>query len=92
MYIRRKSNMGMTIDQKILYKKIDEILWFEWDPIGVNVYEEARDEHDSYLPQIFSLKIHGANKGTIAALLFKIETETMGLVGNIEHCREIAGK
>lgn len=82
----------MTTEQKILYRQIDEILWFEWDPIGVNVYEEARDEYYSYLPQAFGLKISGANKETIAAALFKIETETMCLSGNMAHCREIAGK
>ncbi|SEL89174.1 hypothetical protein SAMN05421740_112137 [Parapedobacter koreensis] len=82
----------MTFEQKILYQKIDEILWSDWDPIGVNVYEEARDEYYGYLPQIFGLKIHGANQETIASTLFKIETETMGLLRNIEHCREIAGK
>ncbi|SEL09113.1 hypothetical protein [Parapedobacter koreensis] len=82
----------MTIEQKILYQKIDEILWTEWDPIGVNVYEEARDEYHSYVPQIFSLKIHGADAEVIASTLFKIETGRMGLLGDIEHCREIAGK
>lgn len=82
----------MTPEQKIFYKQINEILWHEWDPIGVNVYEEARDEYDSYLPQIFNLKISGANKETIAAALFEIETVTMCLRGNMEHCRKIAGK
>jgi len=82
----------MTPEQKILYQQIDEILWYEWDPIGVNVYEEARDEYCSYLPQIFSLKIHGADEETIATALFKIETQTMCLLGNLEHCREIAAK
>ena len=33
-----------------LYKRIDEILWEDWDPIGVNDVEEARDEYQSYLP------------------------------------------
>lgn len=82
----------MTPEQKILYEQIDEILWFEWDPIGVNVYEEARDEYYSYLPQIFNLKISEANIEIIAAALFKIETQIMCLLGNIAHCREIAGK
>ncbi|GGC14391.1 hypothetical protein GCM10011386_02650 [Parapedobacter defluvii] len=62
------------------------------DPIGVNVYKEARDEYYSYLPQIFNLKINGANERTIATALFKIETETMCLLGNIAYCKEIAAK
>ena len=34
----------MTSEQKQLYKKIDEILWKEWDPIGVNDIDDVRDE------------------------------------------------
>lgn len=82
----------MTPEQKALYQKIDVVLWLEWDPIGVNEFEEARDEYYSYVHQIFSLKIQSAGEETIASTLFKIETETMGLLGNIEHCRVIAGK
>lgn len=35
----------MTEEQILIYKRIDEILWFDWDPIGVNQIEEARDEY-----------------------------------------------
>jgi hypothetical protein len=72
--------------------KIDEILWFDWDPICVNDVEEARNEYQSYTPQIFSLKINGAEKEAISKYLYKIETENMGLVGNIDKCLEIADK
>ena len=82
----------MTDEQKLVYKKIDELLWFEWDPIGVNDIEEVRDEYQSYTPQIFSLKINGADKETIAKYLNKIATDNMGLEGNIDHCREISDK
>jgi hypothetical protein len=44
-----------------LYDRIDEILWFDWDPIGCNEYEAARDEYHSYLPQVFSLAIEGSD-------------------------------
>ncbi len=83
----------MNVEQDTLYKIIDEILWNDWDPIGVNEYEEdARDEYHSYLPQIFKLKIDNAGKELIAQHLLKIETERMGLPGNIEKCRVVAQK
>jgi hypothetical protein len=82
----------VTKEQKVLYKILDEILWSEWDPIGINKYEEARDEYYSYLPEVFRLKINNADKEDIAQFLFKVETQNMGLFGNIEHCRKVAEK
>jgi len=82
----------MTNEEKPIYKRIDEILWFDWDPIGVNDTEQARDEYQSYIPRIFSLKINGGDKETIAQHLYKIETDNMGLGGNINNCRIIADK
>ena len=42
----------MTDKQKKLYKAIDEILWKDWDPIGVNDIEDVRDE---YFKQSFEI-------------------------------------
>lgn len=83
--------MGMTSEQRELYKSIDEILWNDWDPIGVND-NAPRDEYQSYTPTIFSLKINGVETETIAKKLYEIETITMGVLGSIDHCRQIADK
>lgn len=83
--------MSSPIDKNI-YKKVDEILWHEWDPIGVNEFEEARDEYYSYLQEVIRLKNSGADNETIAQHLFKIETERMGLFGNIDNCRRVAAE
>jgi len=77
---------------KRLYRAIDEILWNEWDPIGVNDFIDARDEYYGYIPHIYSLRVKGANKETLATHLFKIETERMGLLGNLERCKQIADR
>jgi len=82
----------MRDDQKSVYKSIDEILWNDWDPLGVNEFSEARDEYQSYTPDIFKLKIIGADKETIAQTLNDIATQKMGLFGNISHCRQVAEK
>lgn len=75
-----------------LYKALDNILWKDWDPIGVNEHLSARDEYYGYIPTIFDLKIKGADVETIAKKLFEIETARMGLFGNMKHCSEIAEK
>ena len=74
-----------------LYETIDLILWQDWDPIGINDIA-PRDEYQSYTPTIFKLKTNGADKETIAKTLHEIETGTIGVVGNIEHCRKVADK
>ncbi|MDB4904163.1 MAG: hypothetical protein JWQ63_3444 [Mucilaginibacter sp.] len=75
----------------LVYKKIDEILWFDWDPIGVNK-DGPRDEYQSYVPRIFELKKSGAEKQKIAEYLFTVETERMGMGGTFENCLNIADK
>lgn len=82
----------MTEEQKITFKRIDDILWFDWDPIGVNDIEDARDEYQSYTPEIFELKIKGADRSSIANRLNEIAVDRMGLLGNIEHCIKIADR
>lgn len=74
-----------------LYESIDLILWNDWDPIGINDIA-PRDEYQSYTPTIFKLKTIGADSETIAKTLYKIETETIGVSGNIDHCRQVAEK
>ncbi len=81
----------MSPEHKKLYEDIDEILWNDWDPIGVND-DAPRDEYQSYTPAIFGLKIKEADIGAIAQRLYEFETDNMGLGGDIEHCREIANK
>ena len=81
----------MNKEQIELYKKVDEILWNDWDPIGVNDIA-PRDEYQSYVPEIFSMLIHNKTENEIADCLYKIETETIGVMGSREHCLKIARK
>jgi hypothetical protein len=84
--------MGNKMSERDLeiYKKIDEILYFDWNPIGVG--ELPRDEYTSYTPKIFNLKKLGSNSETIAQALCELELYILGLPCDIEICREIAKK
>jgi hypothetical protein len=81
----------MNKEQKELYKAVDEILWNDWDPIGVNEIA-PRDEYQSYVPEIFSMLIQNKTDIEISDRLYKIETETIGVLGRKEHCLTIAKK
>lgn len=75
----------------LLYKMIDDILWTDWDPIGVNDIA-PRDEYRSYVPEILSLVKSGAVKEEIANRLYKLEKDNMGMFGSREHCITVANK
>jgi len=74
-----------------LYQRVDEILHYIWDPIGVSDMPTARDEYDSYLPTVFSLLTQdGNNSDKIAAYLVNVATDRMALHETREHALEIA--
>jgi hypothetical protein len=75
----------------LIYQQIDDVLWYDWDPIGINDMA-PRDEYQSYTPQIFNLVKSDTDRMLIAKTLSKIETYNMGLAGNIEKCLKIADK
>ena len=76
--------------ERELLTRINEVLHYLWDPIGVRGEPHARNEYDAYVPEIYSL-IHGsASAEQIAAHLEKIETERMGLGSKPELALAIA--
>ena len=62
-----------------LYQRVDEVLQYLWDPIGVSGVPEARDEYASYLSHVFSLLVSRAGDQEIAEFLNHTATQTMGL-------------
>lgn len=85
-----KNNLTAASDF-LLYKKIDDILWFDWDPIGINDIA-PRDEYQSYIPEIFGLVKAKADIQVIASRLHKLETDNMGMSGTLKNCLIIADK
>ena len=61
-----------------LYKAIDEVLWRDWDPIGISGIEGARDEYQMYLPQVYQLALAG-DHAKIVNYLFAVAVERMAL-------------
>ena len=72
----------MTPADEELYRRVDEVLHYIWDPIGVSHATTARDEYHSYLPHVFSLLKTNAAAEHIAAYLSDVSSQQMGLPGN----------
>ncbi len=68
----------LSARQLELYRAIDEILWRDWDPIGICGTHDARDEYRGYLPSAYQLALAG-DRAKIADYLFWAATERMGL-------------
>lgn len=77
----------LSPEHKELYQRVDEVLHYLWDPIGVSDVPEARDEYHSYLPHVFSLLVRRATTQEIVDFLDDTATQTMGLA-NTERGRE----
>ncbi len=62
-------------------EKIKQLLWLEWDPIGVCSEDWPSDEYDSYAMQVFTMLKAGKGEVEIASYLVWAAAENMGLGG-----------
>ena len=58
---------------------VQEILFREWDPIGVNGNELLRNEYDSYAPTICRWLREGVDEHKLAAHLSQLQRVSMGM-------------
>ena len=75
----------LPLGQLELYNRIDKILCYEWDPIGISNGYWRRDEYQSYIPQVFRLAIENDSPQPIAEYLGVVTTENMGLLLSQSH-------
>lgn len=73
-----------TQHEKELSRRVDEVLHYIWDPIGVSGIAFARNEYQSYVPQVVALLNENANSERIASYLNEVVTKRMGLTENVE--------
>jgi hypothetical protein len=70
--------MSLTQKERVLYLRVEEVLHYMWDPIGIAGVPQARDEYESYAPKVFDL-VRGTTDGKdVAAYLSWVSTDLMG--------------
>lgn len=75
-----------------LISAIDEVLFYEWDPIGINDCSDAFDEYSSYAPGLLRFAMRG-NPEVVADQLARLATVNMGLsTSDRQHELRIAKK
>jgi hypothetical protein len=77
-------------DNKELNKRVDEVLFYVWDPIGVQPEPCARSEYESYVPKIRQLVEENDAIGPISAHLAAIVRDKMEMTPDKKQCDEVA--
>jgi hypothetical protein len=62
-----------------LLQMVDEILFYEWDPIGINHHLVARDEYGAYAGDICRMLQDGCEQVRLAHHLRALAEDSMGL-------------
>ena len=65
------------ISKNELEKRVDEVLFYFWDPIGVNHHVHARAEYRSYVSSVLARMEKGSG-GDLASFLDSLVTSNMG--------------
>lgn len=73
-----------------LFRVVDEVLHYVWDPIGISGVPQARNEYDSWVPQVFGLLRAGSDAPEIADCLQRISADRMGLAKLEDRASEAA--
>lgn len=72
-----------------LFDRVEEVVHYLWDPIGVASVPEARDEYHSYLGEIYA-RVKMGDREKLVEYLNWIVVERMGLVANDNRAREVS--
>ena len=59
--------------------RVSEILFYVWDPIGVNGIPACRDEYESYVRIVSAYLLHNFSEAGVDALLMYIMEEYIGV-------------
>lgn len=91
IFNRNKRINNKLAKDLIIYKKLDDILWNDWNPIGIND-SASRDEYSVYVQGVFKLKKENADRMKIGKRLLELETNSMGMKGDLDNCLIVADK
>jgi hypothetical protein len=79
----------LSSKEQELYKRVDEVLHYIWDPIEVSGEPYARDEYYSYLPKVFSMLLQNINESEIIDYLIDVQTNWMTIKASREKVKEV---
>ena len=75
-----------TFDDRELERRVDEVLFYVWDPIGVSAEPYARGEYDAYVPDVLELLLQNESFEPISAHLAGVVVDAMELPPDKKRC------
>lgn len=75
-----------NLDNGELKRRVDEVLYYVWDPIGVSDEPFARAEYESYVPAIVTLVERTDEVGLLAEHLESIMSDHMECLPDKAKC------
>ena len=75
---------GLAPQEKLLWRRVGEVLHYIWDPCQTADVPQARDEYESYIPPVYAALSAGASADELAKLLAEIQNTSFGAGGTAE--------
>jgi hypothetical protein len=79
-----------TFDADELGRRVDEVLYYVWDPIGINHEPCARGEYENYVSGVLQTLVDNDEPNPISDHLAAIVRNSMGFPPNIQSCNAVA--
>lgn len=73
-----------------LYNRIDEILFYKWDPIGVSNSNWPRDEYSLYVSKVLELAINNKTYQPLAEYLTRLSKDIVERADSKERASKVA--
>lgn len=81
------------VDDEIqsLRTRIDEILFYQWDPIRISGANSPRDEYTSYVAQVLKIALESTSHQPLAKYLTQLSKEIIERPDSKERAQTVAG-
>ncbi len=79
-----------VFDKNELRRRVDEVLFYVWDPIGVSGEPSARAEYENYVSKVLDSVERNDDIEPISSHLADIARNQIGLSPNKERCDHTA--
>jgi hypothetical protein len=76
----------IAFDKNELYRRVDEVLYYVWDPIGVAKEPFARGEYKGYVQEVLELVEQNDDVEPVSSHLADIVQDMMGLSPDKKQC------
>jgi hypothetical protein len=71
-------------------QRVDEVLYYHWDPLGVAREPVSRQEYAAFVPEVFAALLDDADESRLMELLLLLESEFLGLGPRPSQARRVA--